>query len=112
LATFLDYSGPEVVTQPETVGSFEPPDLAPEEITEWTAEAQPYLEMINPELPEIAKPKQVREKPRLSTGEHPVALIAVGSQWALRCTGCEATSEPRTYKWQAMDDKVECTCVR
>ena len=49
---------------------------------------------------------------RLSTGEHPVALIAVGSQWALQCTGCEATSEPRTYKWQAMDDKVECTCVR
>ena len=112
LATFLDYSGPEVLTQPETVGSFEPPDLAPEEITEWTAETQPYLEMISPELPEITKPKQVREKPRLSTGEHPVALIAVGSQWALRCTGCEATSEPRTYKWQALDDKVECTCVR
>ena len=112
LATFLDYSGPEVLTQPETVGSFEPPDLAPEEITEWTAEAQPYLEMISPELPEITKPKQVREKPRLSTGEHPVALMAVGKQWALRCTGCGVNSEPRDYKWQAMDDKVECTCVR
>ena len=54
----------------------------------------------------------MREKPRLSTGEHPVALMAVGKQWALRCTGCGEMSEPRDYKWQAMDDKVECTCVR
>jgi RNA polymerase primary sigma factor len=112
LATFLDYAGPAELTVPETAGGFVPPQLSPDDITEWTAEAQPYLEMVSPELPEITKPKQVREKPRLSTGEHPVALMAVGKQWVLRCTGCGVNSEPRDYKWQAMDDKVECTCVR
>ena len=112
LATFLDYTGPAVVIDPETVGDFVTPDLPPDEITEWTAEAQPYLEMVSPELPEVRQPRQVREKPRLSTGEHPVSLQAVGKEWALRCTGCGTMSEPRVYKWQAMDDKVECTCVR
>ena len=112
LAAFLDYAGPAELTVPETAGGFVPPQLSADDITEWTAEAQPYLEMVSPELPEITKPKQVREKPRLSTGEHPVALMAVGKQWALRCTGCGVNSEPRDYKWQAMDDKVECTCVR
>ena len=112
LATFLDYAGPAVVQEPETVGDFVAPELSADEITEWTADAQPYLEMVSPELPEIRQPRQVREKPRLSTGEHPVALQAVGTQWALRCTGCGVHSEPRAYKWQAMEDKVECTCVR
>jgi len=112
LATFLDYAGPAVLQEPETVGDFVAPELSADEITEWTADAQPYLEMVSPELPEIRQPRQVREKPRLSTGEHPVALQAVGTQWALRCTGCGVRSEPRAYKWQAMEDKVECTCVR
>ena len=61
--------------------------------------------MISPELPEITKPKQVREKPRLSTGEHPVALIAVG---AVGVAVPVVSTSTRTYKWQAMDDKVEC----
>ena len=112
LATFLDYNGPAVVTEPVTVGRFEAPDLKPEDLTEWTAEAQPYLEMISPELPSVRQPRVVKEKPRLSTGEHPVALQALGKQWVLRCTGCGVTSEPRDYKWQAMDDKVECACIR
>ena len=112
LATFLDYTGPSVLKDPDTVGKFVAPALSPEKITEWTAEAQPYLEMVSPELPEVRQPRQVKEKPRLSTGEHPVALQSVGEKWALRCTGCGVTSEPRAYKWQAMEDKVTCTCVR
>jgi superfamily II DNA or RNA helicase len=112
LADFLDYSGPSVLIEPVVVGTFEAPDLAPEEITEWTPEEQPYLELRSPALPDIGKPKVVREKPRLSTGEHPVSLEAIGKQWALKCTGCGVTSEPTTYKWQAMDGKVTCECVR
>jgi len=67
---------------------------------------------VSAELPEVRQPKKVKEKKRLSTGEHPVALMQVGKQWALRCTGCGAASEPRNFKWEAMDDKVECTCIR
>lgn len=112
LATFLDYTGPDRLIEPDTVGTFETPAMPAPGAEEWIAEAQPYLELVSPELPTVRQPRVVREKPRLSTGERPVALQAVGAQWALRCTGCGATSEPRDYKWQATDDKVECTCVR
>jgi hypothetical protein len=99
------------VIEPDTVGYFTTPDLSPEEITEW-AESAPYLEIRSPELPTISQPKIVKEKPRLSTGEHPVRLEAVGKEWVLRCTGCGVASEPRAFKWQALDDKVDCTCLR
>ena len=112
LADFLEYSGPSELIEPVTVGGFVAPEPSPDDLDNWTADAQPYLEMVSPELPTVRQPRVVREKPRLSTGERPVALQAVGNQWALRCTGCGATSEPRDYKWQATDDKVECTCVR
>ena len=54
----------------------------------------------------------VKEKPRLSTGEHPVTLESDGGDWKLRCTGCGTTSEPRAFRWQALEDKVDCTCIR
>lgn len=111
LTSFLDYSGPPTLIEPVTAGRFDAPDLAPEELTEW-AENAPYLEIRSPELPEVRQAKVVKEKPRLSTGEHPVTLQAVGKEWVLRCTGCGVTSEPRAFKWQALDDKVDCTCIR
>jgi len=112
LATFLDYTGPDVLIEPETVGIFVPPEFSSDELTEWVAEAQPYLEMVSPELPEVRQPRVVKEKPRLSTGENPVSLQAVGKEWALQCTGCGVMAEPKKFKWQAMDDKVDCVCVR
>ncbi len=112
LAEFLNYTGPDVVIEPEFVGGFEPPELEPEDITEWATSPHPYIELKSPELPEIAQPKVPKEKPRLSSGENPVALQAIGKEWALSCTGCGVTSEPRSYKWQALDDKVACECPR
>ena len=108
---FLDYTGPSVIVEPETNGAFVTPQFSPDELTEW-ADSAPYLEILSPELPEIRQARVVKEKPRLSTGEHPVTLQAIGDRWVLSCTGCGVTSEPRAFKWQALDDKVDCTCLR
>jgi len=112
LSEFLDYTGPAEVIEPETVGGFEPPEPDPDAVAEWLATSQPYLELRSPRLPEIAKQRVVKEKPRLSTGENPVSLQSIGAEWALQCTGCGVLSELRAYKWQALDDKVECECTR
>ncbi len=118
IADFLDYRGPAEVTEPTTVGSYTPPRLSAEELTARreaaaSAAVQPtYLELQSPELPEVRQRKVVREKPRLSTGDNPVTVEAAGAEWVLRCTGCGATSPPRAFRWQALDDKVDCTCGR
>ncbi len=112
LAEFLDYTGPKEVIEPETVGTFTPPEPSPDSAAEWIATAQPYMELRSPKLPEISKQRVVKEKPRLSTGENPVALQRVGAEWVLQCTGCGVMSEPKAYKWQALDDKVACECAR
>ena len=112
LTSFLDYRGPAVLIEPARAGKFVAPQLSPDEITEGKVEAQPYLEMVGAELPAVAQPRVVKEKPFLSTGDQPVALQAIDKEWALRCTGCGVMSEPRGYRWQAMDDKVKCECSR
>jgi len=111
LTDFLDYRGPAVIVEPVTVGSFDAPVLSPEDLeSRWTDTR--YLAIEAPELPEIAKPKVVKKKPRLSTGEHPVSLQRRGKEWVLCCTGCGVTSEPKPFKWQALDDTVTCQCIR
>ncbi len=72
------------------------------------AELLPYLAIEEIELPEIAKPKP--QKKLLSTGEKPVVITQIGKEWAVRCTGCGAVSESTPFKWQALDQTVECTC--
>ncbi len=111
LTEFLDYRGPDVVVEPVTVGSFTAPELTAEELESRWSDTR-YLAIEAPELPEIAKPKVVKKKPRLSTGEHPVSLQRRGKEWVLCCTGCGVTSEPRPFKWQALDDTVACQCIR
>lgn len=67
-----------------------------------------YLEVDKLEAPKIEKPKP---KPkRLSTGELPVMLAQVGKMWVVKCSGCGTASEPTPYKWQALDQTVECDC--
>lgn len=111
LADFLDYNGPDVVIQPQTVGTFAAPELTSQQLAERWVDTD-YLLMEAPELPEIDKPKVVRKKPRLSTGEHPVSLRRSGSEWVLCCTGCGVTSQPKAFRWQALDGTVECRCTR
>ncbi len=67
-----------------------------------------YLEIERLPLPELAKPKP--KKKRLSTGESPVVVVAVADGFAVSCTGCGTLSAPVKFKWQALDQTVECTC--
>jgi hypothetical protein len=67
-----------------------------------------YLEVEKLEAPEIEKPKP--KKKRLSTGELPVILAKVEGGFVVKCSGCGAASEPKPYKWQALDETVECDC--
>lgn len=70
---------------------------------------RPYLEVEKLTLPEVTTEKKSKVK-RLSTGESPVAVVQVGKQWVLRCVGCNSTSAPTPYRWQALDMEVECSC--
>lgn len=67
-----------------------------------------YLEIEKLPMPELAKPKP--KKKRLSTGESPVRVVTLSAGFAVECTGCGTLSAPVKFKWQAMDQTVECTC--
>ena len=67
-----------------------------------------YLEIEKLPMPELAKPKP--KKKRLSTGESPVRVVTITAGFAVECTGCGTLSAPVKFKWQAMDQTVECTC--
>ncbi len=68
----------------------------------------PYLELALSNLPEIAKPK-VQPK-RLSTGQAPLEIEQVDSGWRLTCTGCGASSPTVQFRWQVLDETVDCRC--
>lgn len=67
-----------------------------------------YLELERLPMPKLAKPKP--KKKRLSTGESPVLVQQVSEGFVVICTGCNTASEPVKFKWQAMDQTVECEC--
>ncbi|CAB4814906.1 unannotated protein [freshwater metagenome] len=69
----------------------------------------PYLEAELAELPEIAQPKA--EPRRLSTGQAPLEISAVGSAWQMSCTGCGETSPQVRFRWQVLDQTVACCCA-
>ncbi|MDB4103239.1 hypothetical protein N9549_04090, partial [Acidimicrobiales bacterium] len=71
-------------------------------------DAPVYLEIEKLPMPELAKPKA--KKKRLSTGESPVRVVTITAGFAVECTGCGTLSAPVKFKWQAMDQTVECTC--
>lgn len=68
----------------------------------------PYLEVELATLPRIAKPR-VKPK-RLSTGEAPIEIARVGSEWRISCTGCGEGSPLVQFRWQALDQTVACLC--
>jgi hypothetical protein len=68
----------------------------------------PYLARELASVPRIAKP---RVKPRhLSTGEAPLEIARIGSQWRISCTGCGEASPPVQFRWQVLDQTVACLC--
>ena len=139
LTTFLDYSGPEVLTSPKKFGLLSSLDdiptqsdlveryawlnfLAWHERTKDHAEAEdfdlgdgaapPYLEFQTPELPALGVQRVSKSKAALlSTGEQPVTLLKRSEGFALQCTGCGAMSEPTRFRWKALDATVECSCL-
>ncbi len=76
-----------------------------------TSAPDEYLELDLVELPEVSSPKKTKKPKRLSTGEQPMAVIATEGAFLLQCTGCGATSEPTPFRWQALDQTVECLCA-
>ena len=139
LASFLDYSGPEVLTQPKTIGPMSSLDDIPSQsdlveryawlnFLAWPEKTKdhagawdldlgsgatpPYLEFQMPELPALGEKRVSKSKAaRLSTGEQPVTLINRSEGFALQCTGCGAMSEPSPFRWKALDATVECSCL-
>ncbi len=68
----------------------------------------PYLEVELAPLPQIAKPRA--EPKRLSTGQAPLEIARVGSEWRISCTGCGESSAPVQFRWQVLDQTVACRC--
>ncbi len=72
-------------------------------------ELAPYLELELADLPDIAKPKV--EPRRLSTGQAPLEIAAVGAGWRMSCTGCGEASPLVRFRWQVLDQTVTCRCA-
>ena len=110
LHEFLSRPGPAYVPEPERLdrdardAAFRVLDIrAPRRVPD-----APYLEVELTTLPRVATPK-VRPK-RLSTGEAPLEIARVGSEWRIRCTGCGEASPLVQFRWQALDQTVTCRC--
>ncbi|HEY3671556.1 MAG TPA: DEAD/DEAH box helicase [Acidimicrobiia bacterium] len=86
----------------------EPPDPAQDAQDSAETLDAPYLELALSNLPEIAKPK-VQPK-RLSTGQAPLEIEQVDAGWRLTCTGCGASSPAVQFRWQVLDETVDCRC--
>jgi len=101
---FLAAPGPDVVPEPERAGGAG--ELLAASPT--TPSVAPYLEVELANLPRIAKPR-VKAK-RLSTGEAPLEIARIGSQWRISCTGCGEASALVQFRWQVLDQTVTCLC--
>ncbi len=122
LDAFLAAPGPEVVPEPERYDRRDPrleqefarivapvPASTAGSVAESTTETDsPYLELTLSNLPEIAKPKVVPK--RLSTGQAPLEIEQVESGWRLTCTGCGRSSPVVQFRWQVLDETVDCRC--
>lgn len=68
----------------------------------------PYLEPEPLELPLVIKPKVPPKQ--LSTGHAPLEISATDGQWRMSCVGCGALSPPVRFRWQVLDQTVDCRC--
>jgi superfamily II DNA or RNA helicase len=67
-----------------------------------------YLELSLSNLPIVAKPKVAPK--RLSTGEAALEIARVGDAWRISCTGCGEASPLVEFRWQALEQTVNCRC--
>ncbi|HEU5308054.1 MAG TPA: DEAD/DEAH box helicase [Acidimicrobiia bacterium] len=67
-----------------------------------------YLEVALASLPEIARPKVAPK--RLSTGQAPLEIARIASGWRISCTGCGESSRLVQFRWQVLDETVDCRC--
>jgi superfamily II DNA or RNA helicase len=67
-----------------------------------------YLEFSLPSLPRVATPKVAPK--RLSTGEMALEIARVGDGWRISCTGCGESSPAVQFRWQVLDQTVDCRC--
>ena len=72
------------------------------------AEAAPYLEVELAHSRRIAKPRVAGQA--LSTGEAPLEIARIGSAWRISCTGCGEASPLVQFRWQVLDQTVDCRC--
>ncbi|MEZ5411660.1 MAG: DEAD/DEAH box helicase [Acidimicrobiales bacterium] len=96
-------SGPGLEAARRLEAQLPPPPEEPDDVARL-----PYLDPDLSELPELHQPKQPPK--RLSTGEAPLVITAVGPNWQLTCTGCGATSPVVRFRWQALEQTVACAC--
>jgi len=68
----------------------------------------PYLELDELDLPVVARPKVAPKK--LSTGEAPLEITEIDGLWHMRCVGCGALSPGVRFRWQVLDQTVDCRC--
>ncbi len=105
LLAFLGEPGPLEVPAPRCVA----PGTAWGQLTPAAEGEEPYLPMGVSTLPDVGTPRVERHK--LSTGEQPLQLASVDHGWAMRCTGCGATSAVAKFRWQALEQTVGCRCA-
>jgi superfamily II DNA or RNA helicase len=106
---FLGAAGPDFVPEPERYDRRDP-RLEDEfaRVVARVPDAAPYLEVALSNLPVVAKPK-VQPK-RLSTGQAPLEIARIGSEWRISCTGCGEASRLVRFRWQALEETVACRC--
>jgi superfamily II DNA or RNA helicase len=109
LEAFLAHPGPAVVPEPERVSpEAQAARLAAVEVPAVDAAAAPYLEVDEVSLPQVTAPKA--QPKRLSTGDAPLEIASEGAGWFIRCVGCGAASAPVRFRWQVLDETVDCRC--
>jgi superfamily II DNA or RNA helicase len=69
----------------------------------------PYLEVELAALPIVVKPRV--EPKRLSTGQVPLEIARIGTEWRISCTGCGQASPLVQFRWQLFDQTVACRCA-
>jgi RNA polymerase primary sigma factor len=108
LDAYLDAPGPEHVPEPERVPRAAVAHAFANEFRPAVRGDDPYLEFEEPELPRITKPRQ---KPKvMSTGTVPLEIARVGDGWRISCTGCGEASPLVPFRWQALQQTVDCRC--